>query len=229
MQVGSDALPAPDLASGASSTTHPDSPEIAAKSPPVTPRKQTELRSFKQALKIHYPGVLWSLLFSSAIIMEGYDTSLLASFYALPQFARKYGSQLQDGAFDVPPHWKAILNNSAFATQILGLLASGYLSEIYGRKKTMVLANAVMIAAIFLLFFAPNVEILLIGYVVCGIPWGIFQSLTTTYASEVAPIELRASVLTFINLGWVIGQLISSGITRGFLSLPNEWAYRIVS
>lgn len=27
-------------------------------------------------------------------------------------------------------------------------------------------------------------------YVVCGMPWGIFQSLTTTYASEVAPIKL---------------------------------------
>jgi SP family general alpha glucoside:H+ symporter-like MFS transporter len=32
---------------------------------------------------------------------------------------------------------------------------------------------------------------LVVAEVLCGIPWGIFQTLTTAYASEVCPIQLR--------------------------------------
>lgn len=32
-----------------------------------------------------------------------------------------------------------------------------------------------MIAFIFVLFFAPNIKILVLGEVLCGIPWGAFQ------------------------------------------------------
>jgi SP family general alpha glucoside:H+ symporter-like MFS transporter len=34
-----------------------------------------------------------------------------------------------------------------------------------------------MTAFIFILFFAPNVQTLVIGEVFCGIPWGMFQTI----------------------------------------------------
>lgn len=42
-----------------------------------------------------------------------------------------------------------------------------------------------MVAFIFLPFFAQNVETILAGAILQGIPWGVFQTLTVTYASEV--------------------------------------------
>jgi SP family general alpha glucoside:H+ symporter-like MFS transporter len=39
-----------------------------------------------------------------------------------------------------------------------------------------------------------------IGEVFCGIPWGMFQTLTTQYASEVAPVRLRPILTTFVNM-----------------------------
>ncbi|KAK9482230.1 putative sugar transporter [Lipomyces starkeyi] len=78
-----------------------------------------------------------------------------------------------------------------------------------------------------LLFFAKDIVMLQIGEVLCGIPWGVFQTLTTTYAAEVCPVSLRAYLTTYVNLCWVFGQFIASGILRGMLSRSDEWSYRI--
>jgi len=43
---------------------------------------------------------------------------------------------------------------------------------------------------IFIVFFAKNLTMLLVGEILCGIPWGVFQTLTTAYASEVCPAQL---------------------------------------
>jgi SP family general alpha glucoside:H+ symporter-like MFS transporter len=56
---------------------------------------------------------------------------------------------------------------------------------------------------------------------------GVFQTLTTTYAAEVVPVALRADLTTYVNLCWVIGQLLASGILKGFLQNSTQWAYRI--
>jgi len=83
-----------------------------------------------------------------------------------------------------------------------------------------------MVASIFIPFFAPNLLTLVAGNVVQGIPWGIFQGLTTAYASEVCPVALRAYLTTYINLCWVMGQLIATGVLAAFLRSEDQWAYR---
>jgi MFS transporter, SP family, general alpha glucoside:H+ symporter len=84
-----------------------------------------------------------------------------------------------------------------------------------------------MIGTIFILFFAPNVQVLLVGQILCGIPWGVFQTLTTAYASEVSPVVLRPYLTTYVNLCWVMGQFIASGVLRASLTRSDEWAYKI--
>lgn len=42
--------------------------------------------SFAEALKMYKWGVIWSVIWSASLIMEGYDTALLGNFYAYPQF-----------------------------------------------------------------------------------------------------------------------------------------------
>lgn len=91
----------------------------------------------------------------------------------------------------------------------------------------MIVALLLMIAFVFLPFFAHNIETLLAGEILCGIPWGIFQTLTTTYAAEIMPTVLRAYLTTYVNLCWVFGQLIAAGVLRGLLHRTDEWAYRM--
>ena len=88
-------------------------------------------------------------------------------------------------------------------------------------------ALILMIAFIFMPFFASNIETILAGAILQGIPWGVFQTLTVTYASEVTPVVLRPYLTTYVNLCWVIGQFIAAGVLRGFLNRTDQWAYRM--
>jgi MFS family permease len=77
---------------------------------------------------------------------------------------------------------------------------------------------------IFILFFAPSVQVLLVGEILCGIPWGVFQTLTTVYESEVCPANLRAYLTTYVNFCWVIGTILGQCVLRGFLNTgSNQW------
>lgn len=126
---------------------------------------------FVQALKLYPKSVGWSMLLSLAIVMEGYDIVILSSFYALPQFNKKYGVPLPDGTYTIPASWKSGLSNGALCGEIIGLFINGIVSEKYGYRKTMIISLFAMIGFIFIQFFAPNVQTLLIGEIFCGIPW----------------------------------------------------------
>jgi hypothetical protein len=45
-----------------------------------------------QGIKTYRKAVFWSVIVSSSIIMEGYDTTLIGSFYGYPAFREKFGT-----------------------------------------------------------------------------------------------------------------------------------------
>jgi SP family general alpha glucoside:H+ symporter-like MFS transporter len=180
-----------------------------------------------EGLRLYPKAVGWSMLLSTAIIMEGYDVVLLGSFYAFPEFKKQYGVALPDGTYEVPAAWQSGLSNGANIGEILGLFINGIVSEKIGYRKTMIGSLILVICFIFIQFFSENVETLLVGEILCGIPWGVFQTLTTAYAAEVMPVPLRCYLTTYVNLCWVMGQFIASGVLRGMLSNQTKWAYKI--
>ncbi|KAJ5382557.1 hypothetical protein N7517_000468 [Penicillium concentricum] len=183
--------------------------------------------SLWEGLKLYPKAVGWSVLISTAIVMEGYDVVLLGSFYGFPAFNKKYGHTLSDGSQGLSAQWQAGLSNAMNCGQILGLFANGIISERFGYRKTMMGSLIATTAFIFILFFAPNVQTLLVGEILMGIPLGVYQTLSVTYASEVCPVALRAYLTTYVNLCWVVGQLIASGVLKGLASQEGQWAYRI--
>jgi SP family general alpha glucoside:H+ symporter-like MFS transporter len=84
-----------------------------------------------------------------------------------------------------------------------------------------------MMAFIFLQFFAKDIYMYLGAEILLGVPWGVFQTLTTTYAAEVCPNVLRPYLTMLVSLSWSVGYLIGTSVLRGFLSMKGEWAYRI--
>jgi SP family general alpha glucoside:H+ symporter-like MFS transporter len=183
--------------------------------------------SLWRGLKLYPKAVGWSILISTAIIMEGYDVVLMGSFYGYPAFNKKYGHLMSNGSYGLSAAWQAGLSNAMNCGQILGLFANGILSERFGYRRTMMGSLIATTAFIFILFFAHNVQTLLVGEILMGIPLGVYQTLSVTYASEVCPVAIRAYLTTYVNLCWVIGQLIASGILKGLSERTDEWAYRI--
>jgi len=180
-----------------------------------------------KAIKTYPTAICYSMALSLCLIMEGYDTSLTNNFFALPQFRQRFGQALPNGDYQLTSSWMSGLQNGTQVGQILGLMVAGLIAERFGYKKTIIGALLVLIGFIFLFFFATNIGMLLAGGILCGIPWGAFQTLTTTYAADVTPISLRPILTTFVNMCWVIGQLISTGVLRGLLSRTDDWAWRI--
>ncbi|KAI1653731.1 sugar transporter [Daldinia decipiens] len=184
--------------------------------------------SLFEAIKLYPKAIAWSVLFSSTLIMEGYDLALLSSLYASPAFNKKFGTYSVDkDKWVLSAAWQSGLSNGARAGEILGLILAGWTSDRYGYKITTIGFLILMIMFIFVLFFAPNVQVLVIGEILCGIPWGAFQSAAPAYASEVAPVVLRPYLTTFINMCWVIGQFFAAAVNKGSVGRLDEWAYRI--
>ncbi|KAJ5896420.1 Maltose permease MAL61 [Penicillium subrubescens] len=183
--------------------------------------------SLLQGIKLYPKAVMWSVIISTCIAMEGYDISLVNNFYAFDQFNRKYGEQLPDGKYQVPARWQSGLSNGAYVGEIIGLFINGWASERFGYRYT-IMACLVLVSAWTAIFFtAKNVQSLLAAEILCGVPWGVFQTLTITYASEVCPVALRGYLTTYVNFCWGLGQLIGIGVIKGMLNRDDQWAYRI--
>ncbi|KAJ5408116.1 hypothetical protein N7509_001999 [Penicillium cosmopolitanum] len=180
-----------------------------------------------RGMKIYPKAVAWSILISTCIAMEGYDISLVNNFYAFPQFNRKYGELQGDGSYQVPARWQSGLSNGAYVGEIIGLFINGYASERFGYRYTLMACLVLVTAWTAIFFTAQNVQSLLAAEILCGIPWGVFQTLTITYASEVCPVSLRGYLTTYVNFCWGLGQLIGIGVIKGMLNRNDEWAYRI--
>lgn len=183
--------------------------------------------SLWEGVKLYPKAIGWSVLLSTAIVMEGYDVVLMGSFYALEPFNKRYGTLQSDGTYQLTASWQAGLSNAMNIGQIIGLFITGFVSERLGYRKTMLAALTAVTCFIFILFFAPSLSVLLVGELLMGIPLGVFQTLTVTYASEVCPVVLRCYLTTYVNLCWVMGQLIASGVLRGLVTRSDQWAYRI--
>lgn len=152
----------------------------------------------------------------------------MGTFLGYDAFRARYGTETDaNGDPIISAAWQTGLQNGVQVGSIIGLYLNGWISELIGYKKTMLGSLVLMVAFIFMPFFAQNIETILAGAVLQGIPWGVFQTLTVTYASEVMPTNLRAYLTTYVNLCWVFGQLIAAGVVRGCLNIEGQWSYRI--
>ncbi|KAK4626468.1 Alpha-glucosides permease MPH2 [Fulvia fulva] len=182
-----------------------------------------------QGVRLYPKAIAWSVLISTCIAMEGYQLALVNNFYGFAPFNEKYGEPTGDPEtpYQVSAPWQAGLSNGALVGQFIGLFINGWASERFGYRKTVMTCLALIIAFITIFFTAPNIETLLIGEILCGMPWGVFQTITITYASEVCPIALRGYLTTYVNCCWGLGQLIAIGVIRSQFNRTDQWAYRI--
>ncbi|KAK9244241.1 general substrate transporter [Lipomyces tetrasporus] len=171
--------------------------------------------------------IVWSLVVSMCVIMEGYDTSLIGNFFAYPSFAQKFGTYTPGVGYQLSAAWQAGFGNATGVGSFFGVIANGYLVGWFGHKRVLIGALFAMTAFIFIMFFAQNIQTLTAGGFLCGLPWGVFASAAPAYASEVLPLSLRVYFTSYTNMCFIIGQLIAAGVLESLVKLDSEWGYRI--
>ncbi|KAF8316342.1 MFS general substrate transporter [Clavulina sp. PMI_390] len=183
---------------------------------------------FMESFKTHRRAVIWSILLSTALVMEGYDVVVIGSFYGQPAFLNRFGvPDPHSSGKIIPASWQSALNDGSSAGAIIGLLVNGWACEKFGAKVTMMTALVWLVGAIAVDFFGNSLGMLTAGSVLCGVAWGVFQVLTTAYASEVCPIHLRHYLTAFINMCWGMGILISSGVVKAVSTRNDNFGWRL--
>ena len=97
--------------------------------------------------------------------------------------------------------------------------------EWYGRKKTFGACVILTAAFVFIQFFARSLPTLVAGEILGGLILGTYAVIAPAYASEVCPIALRGVLTSYVNLCFVMGQLLANGIVAGTSQLNTHWAY----
>lgn len=183
------------------------------------------LTSF-EAIRVYWKAVLWSMVVSIGIIMDGYDQNLIGSFYAMPAFQARFG-QPYSGGYQVTASWQTRLSVSASVGNIIGVFLNSYFTERIGHKRVLLINCIFSTAAVFVLFFAPNIGALVAGEVLIGMAIGVFSTMAVGYASEICPVVLRGYLEVYVMLCWSIGGLVAAGILKGFSSNTTQWAYNV--
>lgn len=180
------------------------------------------------AVKKYKKAVFWAMLLSTALIMEGYDVVIITSFYGQTQFLHRFGVvNPASGKKLITPAWQSGLTNSALVGQLAGLVVNGFCQDRFGCRRTMMFFMGWMFASVFIVFFAPSLSVLAFGEAMCGVSWGVFQTLTTTYASEIVPTILRPYLTAYVCMCWGAGILLSSGVVRAMVVVQGDLGWKL--
>ncbi|KAH7013666.1 general substrate transporter [Ilyonectria destructans] len=181
-----------------------------------------------QAFKTYKRAAFWSIMISTTVIMEGYDVTLIGSFYGYPSFKEKYGTLLAStGDRQISADWQQRFNCLGALANIIGAMLNGWATSKWGHRKVLMVSLFWLASFIFVVFFAPSIEVMLVGQFLCNIPWGVFATTGPAYAAEVTPLAIRGYLTAYINLCWCIGQFISAGVLKGLVNNKTEWSYRV--
>jgi len=170
------------------SLSDPHAAEVARGAAKATEVEQQ--MTLLQGIRKYPKAVAWSAFLSTTLIMEGYDKIIINNLYAFPPFKKNFGVQGADGSYQVEPAWQSALSNASLICEVLGLMITGLAAVRYGYRRVMIGALGLLTALIFITFFAENIETLLAGQILMGVPLGgklrarhCHDQLLTTWAS----------------------------------------------
>lgn len=182
--------------------------------------------TFTRACALYPAAIGWSVFVSLGVIMLAFDPQLLGNLYATPQFCRDFG-YLYEGTYIISAPWQTGLSMGNPVGQVVGALFAAYPMDAFGRKRTFGACVALTGALVFIQFFARSLSVLLVGELLGGLVLGCYVVIAPAYASEVCPVALRGHLTSFVNLCFVIGQLLANGVTAGTEKLESHWAYSL--
>ncbi|KAK4984081.1 hypothetical protein LTR66_005852 [Elasticomyces elasticus] len=180
----------------------------------------------REAFFLFRPAIGWCFLFSLGVVMAGFDPQLVGTLVAIPTFQKDFGEPYND-AYLVPAQWQSAFNLGVPIGQLVGAYFVGFPLEKYGRRWTLAICCVISCIVVAVQFSAQNRPQLLIAELINGCVLGAFPVIAPTYISETTPVVLRGIGAAFVNLSFVIGQLVASGVLAGCQAREDRWSYDI--
>lgn len=127
--------------------------------------------------------------------------------------------------FVVSTEMKELIVSSVLFGAMFGSLASGRLTDKFGRRKLMLIISVLFIIGTLIASFAPDISSILLGRLLIGFAIGIGSYTAPLYIAEVSPHELRGGLVSLNQLAITIGILFSFIINYVFANIDGSWRF----
>jgi sugar porter (SP) family MFS transporter len=127
--------------------------------------------------------------------------------------------------FIISTEMKELIVSSVLFGAMFGSLASGRLTDRFGRRRLMLIISVLFILGTGIASFANEVSSILLGRTLIGFAIGIGSYTTPLYIAEVSPHELRGGLVSLNQLAITVGILCSFIINYTFTHIDGSWRW----
>jgi sugar porter (SP) family MFS transporter len=131
-------------------------------------------------------------------LLFGYDTGVISG--ALIFIKRSFGLSTFEQELAV----SSVLIGAAVLA-----ITGGRLSDLFGRRKMLLITSVVFIAGALVCAFAGSIQILVLGRVMVGMGIGLASSVVPLYISEISPAKARGLQVSLFQLAITVGILVA--------------------
>lgn len=155
----------------------------------------------------------------------GYDQGVVSVVLVMKYFVKQF-PEVADGAAGAG-FKKGILTAMIELGAFVGAMNQGWIADKYSRKWSILIATIVFMIGSALQTGSVNYEMLVIARLIGGIGVGMLAMVAPLYISELAPPEIRGTLLVLQELSIVTAIVIAFYITYGTRFIDSNWSWRL--
>ncbi|KAG9075031.1 hypothetical protein FS749_013344, partial [Ceratobasidium sp. UAMH 11750] len=149
----------------------------------------------------------------------GADTGSIGSITSMPQFVQVFPTLRNEAVLGA-------LVATILMSASLSSFASGWLSDRYSRKYTIMVGAYIFALGSALEAGSTNLPMLIVGRLIVGVGEGFFLSAIGVYLVEISPPDVRGRISCMLQLFVTIGITAGYFICYGSLSIPSSLSWR---
>ncbi|KXH50774.1 sugar transporter [Colletotrichum simmondsii] len=159
---------------------------------------------------VHEPYIFFLACFASiGGVLFGYDQGVISGVLVMNNFAKQFPTLSEDATLQ---GWMvAVLTLGA----MVGALVNGPIADALSRRWTILLANIIFLIGSIIQAASINVPMIFIGRFIAGLSIGQLSMVVPLYLSELAPPNLRGSLVALQQLGITVGIMIAFWLDYG--------------
>ncbi len=149
-------------------------------------------------------------------LLSGFDTGVISG-------ALLFINQ----TWDLSDYTQGFLVSSVLIGAVIGAGTNGILADMFGRKKIIIATAIIFIIGSILCALAPNIYVLILSRILVGLAVGIVNFIVPLYLSEVAPKQMRGTLVSLYQWAITAGILFSYVINGAFASAVYNWRWML--
>ncbi|XP_034554807.1 solute carrier family 2, facilitated glucose transporter member 12 [Notolabrus celidotus] len=165
------------------------------------------------------PGCTWLVVVAAVAaslsgLMLGYEMGLTSGVLL----------QLR-GLLSLSCREQELLVSSHLLGALLICLAGGPILDRYGRRCSLLLSAALVVAGTIVLIAITSLISLTLGRMIVGMGTSLSGTGACLYIAEISPRERRGLLVTLYELMLVVGVMLGFSCSYAFATLPHGWVY----